>query len=287
MKLMMFSKWLGQYDVAEAGRLVAGLGFDGVDLTVRPRGHVPPENAAVALPEAVRALAGLGLATPLITTDITEAGAAHAAQIFDAAAASGVSELKLGYWRCPPGGRVQSLLDQAARKLDGIEKLAQRAGVRANIHTHSGPNLSALAPLVWWLIKDRDPRAVGAYVDPGHMVLEGGVSGWRMGLELLCGRITVAAVKDMSWESQPDAALGKARWGWVNAPLRDGIVPWPDVFACLREAGFDGWCSVHHEYWGRSPWREMDWAGRKAHALAELEYLRWSMGAGATAESAS
>ena len=36
-------------------------------------------------------------------------------------------------------------------------------------------------------------------------------------------------------------------------PLGRGMVPWPEVVACLRRAGFDGWISVHREYGAQTP----------------------------------
>jgi sugar phosphate isomerase/epimerase len=246
MKLMMFSKHLGELDVAAAGQVIADLGFEGVDLTVRPRGHVLPENARAELGQAVRTLGDLGLAVPLVTTGITAADDPYAADIFEEAARAGVANLKLGYWRYTGYGTIHDAIAGAARALDGIEALAQRTGVRAVIHNHSGDFVSAYAPVVWQLIADRDPAAVGAYVDPGHLVVEGGLGGWRIGLDLLRERVAVAAFKDYLWVR--DENVGGTRMARTAVPLGQGMVPWIEVIDCLRQAGFDGWISVHREY---------------------------------------
>ena len=44
MTFAMFSKMLGELPVAEVARRMKGLGFAGVDLTVRPGGHVEPRT---------------------------------------------------------------------------------------------------------------------------------------------------------------------------------------------------------------------------------------------------
>ena len=247
MKIMLFSKHLGELSVAEAGEVIADLGFDGVDLTVRPRGHVLPENASRELGGAIETLTGMGLAVPMITTGITSGDDPHATAIFEAAAQAGVSELKLGYWRYDGFGTIHAAIEGAARDLDGIEALAQRTGVRAVIHNHSGNFVSALAPVVWQLIADRDPAAVGAYADPGHLMVEGGLGGWRMALDLLGDRISVCAFKDYLWETEADEG-NKPHLVRVAKPLREGMVPWPEVVGYLRDAGFDGWISLHREY---------------------------------------
>jgi sugar phosphate isomerase/epimerase len=246
-KIMLFSKHLGELSVAEAGEVIAELGFEGVDLTVRPGGHVLPENAGRELGGAIRILTNMGLAVPMITTGITSADEPHATEIFEAAAEAGVSNLKLGYWRYEGFGTIRAAIDSAARDLDGIEALAQRTGVCAVIHNHSGDFLSALAPVVWQLIADRNPAAVGAYADPGHLMVEGGLGGWRMALDLLGDRIAVCAFKDYLWETQVGED-DKPRLVRAAKPLREGMVPWAEVVGYLRQAGFDGWISLHREY---------------------------------------
>jgi sugar phosphate isomerase/epimerase len=271
---MMFTKSLAPLSVPELGRAIADIGLDGVDLTVRPGGHVTPERADTNLPVAVAQLADCGLSVGLITSGITSAADPDARRVFEAAAASGVGELKLGYWMYTDYGTLAAAIDAAARQLDGLAALAERTGVRANIHIHSGPYLSALAPVVHRLLDGRDPRHVGAYVDPGHMMTEGGVTGWQMGLDLLAPWISLVAVKDKRWHPVDDNELGKPRWKTHNIPLDQGFVPWPDVFACLRRGGFDGWVSLHSEYQGPHSWRDLSTTEVLAQTAADFAYLR-------------
>ena len=52
----MFSKtlhWISDYQIL--ANTVAEMGFDGIDLTVRPEGHVLPEKVILDLPKAVQA----------------------------------------------------------------------------------------------------------------------------------------------------------------------------------------------------------------------------------------
>jgi sugar phosphate isomerase/epimerase len=137
--------------------------------------------------------------------------------------------------------------------------------------------MTAQAPVVWSLIKDRNPRAIGAYVDPGHMTIEGGRDGWRQGLDLLGDRIALVAIKDLTWDPVHDRALGKPRWISHIVPLRQGIVPWPQVLACLRRVGFDGWVSIHSEYQGWHSWRNLNVDALLEQTLDDLEYIRWAI----------
>src|SRR6516164_7802325 len=65
MQLIMFTKHLQEFSVAETARRVKALGFDGLDLTVRPGGHVVPERVGTDLPRAVADAQGEGLTIPL------------------------------------------------------------------------------------------------------------------------------------------------------------------------------------------------------------------------------
>src|SRR5512134_11841 len=68
--ICLFSKHLPMLDGRNLGRTVKGLGFDGVDLTVRPKGHVDPARVAQDLPAFVEAIRAEGAVVPMITTDL-------------------------------------------------------------------------------------------------------------------------------------------------------------------------------------------------------------------------
>jgi sugar phosphate isomerase/epimerase len=289
MQLMMFTKHLQPLPLPEAAEAMRNLGFDGADLTVRPGGYVDPTNVRSALPEAIRILKDHGLQVGLLTTAITSATDPTATMIFEAAAGAGVREIKLGYWRYDRFGTFVAAMDQAARDLDGIESLARKTGVRANLHTHSENFMTAYAPVDWHHIKDRDPRSVGAYVDPGHMTVEGGGDGWRIGLDLLGARISLVAIKDLDWAKTDcdDPAHGKPRWYTRIVPLAEGVVPWPSVFACLKQIGFDGWVSVHSEYQGAHSWRDLSTQEVIEQTRADLSHLRQAITQSANAPTSA
>jgi len=271
MKLLMFSKMLkdvGKLSVDEAGDRIAEMGFDGVDLTVRPGGHVLPEEVIGKLPEAVDTLESKGLTVPMITTGITDAGEKYAEDIFRTASQCGVKFLKLGYWRYEGFGKLKEQIESLRSRLKGIQDLSKRYGVTAAIHIHSGNYLSANPDVVWMLLQDYDPDYLGAYIDPGHMTVEGGLSGWRMGMDLLSQHIRMVAVKDFGWFQERDEKTGKKRWRPDLVPLGDGLVPWPQVFTHLREIKFDGPVSVHSEY------KNLDLEGLIQQTKKDLDYLK-------------
>src|SRR5262249_43998347 len=59
--LCLFSKPLPGMDWRRLAQAAKGVGFGGIDLTVRQGGHVLPERAAEGLPKAVAAIRDAGL----------------------------------------------------------------------------------------------------------------------------------------------------------------------------------------------------------------------------------
>src|SRR4051794_15897571 len=68
--LCIFSKHMAQFGHEELARKAKEIGFEGIDLTVRPKGHVEPERAAQDLPRAVEIIRSNGLTVPMITTGL-------------------------------------------------------------------------------------------------------------------------------------------------------------------------------------------------------------------------
>jgi len=277
MKLVMFSKHLAPLSIDEAVKAAGDIGFDGLDLTVRPGGHIEPSNARDALPEAVERVRGLGYDIPMITTGITDAAAPYSEDIFHAASEANVRDLKLGYWQYKGFGNVRRQVEEVKEALDGIAALAEQYEVRANVHIHSGDFIPHDGGILWHLLLGRDPEVIGAYVDPGHMAVEGGASGWKVGLDLLTPWINLVAIKDMAWAHSHDPALGKERWQTKMVPLTQGLVPWPEVFAYLRDVGFDNTISVHSEYQGSHSWRDLSLQELLAQTKEDFEYLQGAM----------
>src|SRR5436190_20302252 len=66
--LCFFSKHLQDLNYDQLGKALHDAGFGGVDLTVRPGGHVLPERVADDLPRAYEAIRARGIEVPMIST---------------------------------------------------------------------------------------------------------------------------------------------------------------------------------------------------------------------------
>ena len=274
MKICMFSKMVQSLSVREAAAAMKKIGFDGVDLTVREPGHVLPDKVKTDLPKAVDEIKGEGLEVGMLTTAITGADEPNAEDIFATAQAFGIDRLKLGYWKYEGFGGLLKQVDAVRRDLDGIEKLSEKFGVIPCIHIHSGDFMSANAAVVYLMLQGRDPKRMGAYIDPGHMTVEGGRSCWKMGIDILSDYIQITSVKDFGWFWKPENVCDKKAWKYMLVPLDMGIVQWPEVVACLRQINFDGVISLHSEYGGLSTEQLL------AQTDADFKYFKSVLAAG-------
>lgn len=242
--LCVFSKHMAQFQWDELGAKVKELGFDGIDLTVRPKGHVLPERVAEDLPRAVDAIRKHGLTVPMITTDLKDASNPAAKPTFEAMKKAGVPLYKVGYWVYKREPDVLATIAECKRKFQGLIALSSQYGLTAGLHNHSGTDVGCAIWDYREILAGSSEKDAGYYFDPGHAVIEGGLFNYRVSLDIVQPRLKMSAIKDFHWEKRE----GKWRTRWC--PLGEGMVPWPEFFAAYAKASFTGPLSLHQEYPG-------------------------------------
>lgn len=274
MTFVLFTDNLADLDVPAACRAAREAGFDGLDLTLRPGGHVRPEDAEAGLAEARRAADAAGATLPMVSTAIADADSPHAEAIFAAAAHYGARRLKLGYWDYRPFGTLARQIDECRARLERIIPLGRRYHVRPCVHCHSGRYVASGGPLLYLVLRDFDPADVGAYVDPMHMTIEGGRNVWELGLDLLAPWVALVGVKNFRWLPADRDAAGQRRWRWEYCPLADGMAPLPEFFAHLDRLKYDGIVSLHSEYKGESSFRRLTTPELLEQSAADLAFAK-------------
>ena len=273
MPIAVFTKSFQDRSIEQVCRIFRKLGVDGLDLTVRPGGHIHPKDAEELLPQAVLAAHHQNLRVLMLTTSITQADRA-AEKLLTAAAKEGITRVKLGYYRYPGFGQLRRRMDEVKRHLERIARMARPLGVLPCVHIHSGPYIPSHGTMLYELLRDFEPGELGAYVDTLHMALEGGGAGWRQGLDLLAPWIALVAVKNFRWETGRRDRHGQLRWHTRNCPLADGVSPIPDFVACLRQLGYRGIYSLHSEYKGSHSFRNLDTEGCIRQTAEDLKFFR-------------
>jgi sugar phosphate isomerase/epimerase len=246
MPLVCFSKHFQRLTVDDLVEKAAQLGFEGYDLCCRPGYAINPDNVRPALPKAVRQFRKAGLVVPIVTGsgDLLEPTDRTAEPILAAMHESDIALLKLGYFRIH--NATEDYWEKVAyirRQFEGWAKLGEKFGVKICYHTHSHPaHMGLNAAAVMHLVQGFDPRWIGVYLDPGHLLIDGEHP--DIAFNMVKRYLAIVALKDARKESNPIG--GGYRQTLCRAGL--GSVDWANVFENLRRVKFDGPLSVHAEY---------------------------------------
>ncbi|HEV2423826.1 MAG TPA: TIM barrel protein [Terriglobia bacterium] len=239
--LCLFSKPVPQLNWAELAQSAKRAGFGGIDLTVRPGGHVLPERVTTDLPQAVSAIRSAGLEVPMITTELHSADDPAAEPILTAVSKLSIPFLKPGYYHYK-FVNVLAELEDAGRKFQGLVKMAGEHGIQVGYHNHDG-YIGAPTWDMARVIEPLDSRWCGYYFDLSQATTEGGVGGWKIAANLVMPRLKMIAAKDFVWKQ-----AGQHRWEAENVPLGQGMAHWKEFVQTLAHSDFHGPITIHEEY---------------------------------------
>jgi len=254
--LCFFSKHLQDMNYDQVGKALRDAGFDGVDLTVRPKGHVLPERVAEDLPRAYEAIRSHALQVPMISTELLSASDPAARPTLQTAARLGIPYFKVGYYKWT--NDLDATLANVRSSLRGLVELAKEYGITAGLHNHVG----YVGQTVWEvqpIIASLDAKRLGYYYDFHHTVSQSTRNSWEVTLRLAAPRLKMVATKDFNWAKRDKG------WQTESCPLGRGAVDWARAFAHLGEIRFAGPLSIHQEYKAED---------RLAAAHADLQFVK-------------
>lgn len=240
--LYLFSKVLQFLDYTELADAAVALGFDGLDLTVRPGGHVDPENFERDLPAAVSAMKGAGLECELMTTKIVGTDKQRDYDLLALARSLGVKYYRLGGLKYDGVTPAAEMVERYKAQLAGLAEWNREIGITGMYQNHSGEG--AFGASIWDIflaVKDIDPDALGIQYDVRHAVTEGGRN-WADGYRLVKPYIRSLAFKDFIW------AEVDGKWKLISTPMGEGMVDFSRYFSMLKEADIKYPVSLHCEY---------------------------------------
>src|SRR5579871_6209619 len=221
--IVLFSKPLQSMPPKRLAEAAKQIGFTGIDLTVRPGGHVLPERVAEDLPKAYDAIHTAGLDVPMITTELLSVRDPAAEPTLATAARLKIPLAKPGYYKYRFSD-VRAELAEVAADFRPLAKLAQSKGVKMGFHNHTG-NVGGPVWDIGEILTGLDPAWAGYYFDPAHAVAEGGGAGWKVALGRVAPRIFMTSIKDFGGSARAaDGASSGFRsakaWSIGNIILR-------------------------------------------------------------------
>lgn len=241
LKVHVFSKHLHFLNYEDMADAAAQIGFDGVDLTVRPKGHVLPERVKDDLPKAVEAIKKAGLSHTMMTTAVEDAGSDVDRTLLETAAKLGIGFYRMNWMAYPKDKTIPEAIEQFQQTVKDLGQLNKKLGIVGCYQNHSGNLAGASLWELWDILQKADREHTGAQYDIRHAVVEGGLS-WKNGFRLIQPHIKTLAIKDFVWHKKDGG------YAVQNVPLGDGMVDFKTYFSLLKEYNINVPVSLHYEY---------------------------------------
>jgi sugar phosphate isomerase/epimerase len=237
----IFSKHLQFLDYKTTGEMAAEMGFSGVDLTVRPKGHVLPESVKIDLPKAVSEIKFAGSNCEMITTSIESVNNTLDVDIIKTAAKSGVKYYRTHWFKYLEDQTMEDSLKLYMQRIKELSDLNKEHNIIGYYQNHAGTKVGASFWEIKKILEAADLNYFGTQYDIRHALAEGGHS-WENGLKLLQSNIKGIVLKDFKW--------GKVNGKWkpINVPVGEGMVDFKTYFKLLKKYKLKPPVSLHLEY---------------------------------------
>ncbi|HLR31863.1 MAG TPA: TIM barrel protein [Fodinibius sp.] len=241
--ISIFSKHLQWLDYGEMAKVAADIGFDGVDLTVRPGGHVLPEHVERDLPAAVKAVRDEGLEVYMITTTIGDPDEEYAESILKTASQLGIGHYRTDWFSYDDSISVPENLEHFSSKLQRLAAMNSEYDIQGDYQNHAGTSFGSPIWDLWIVLNELDTQWIGCQYDIRHATVEG-ANTWQNGLGAIHPHIGTLDIKDFQWVQSEDG------WREQNVPLGEGMVNFQQYLKLLQkyQVQVQVPISLHYEY---------------------------------------
>jgi sugar phosphate isomerase/epimerase len=236
----VFVKPWKSLSLAELALHVRRLGFDAVELPVRPGFPCQPETIEEDLPRAVEILSHQGVSILSVTADLP----LDDERLYAACARAAIPMNRVmfrlgdkGYWEAE---------DAARRQLDAALPLCERYNVQIGVQNHVGRFVPVHEMGLHRLVRDYDSRYIGIIWDAAHNALAGMEP--EPALDVVASHLCMVNFKNAFWQRTkgPEAAVAEWKVYWTGG--RQGLASWPRVVSKLKRMSYAGPLCLTAEY---------------------------------------
>jgi sugar phosphate isomerase/epimerase len=232
----VFTKPWQTLPLPQLGEVVSGLGFDGIELPVRPGYQVEPENVH-DLPRAARQLAEFGVGIFSVAGPTDEATIAACAE-------AGVPIIRV-MARIMAGENYLEAEKRLQREYDVLVPLLAKYGVKLGVQNHCGQFVASAVGLRR-LLQKYDPAHIAIVWDAAHEALEG--SEPDLALDVVWSHLCMVNLKNAFWQRTNGPEAERAQWRVYWTSGRQGLASWPWVVEELKARGYAGAVCLTAEY---------------------------------------
>ncbi|MDI6618084.1 MAG: sugar phosphate isomerase/epimerase family protein [Clostridiales bacterium] len=232
----VFTKPWTTQSLDELGNMLSKMGFNGVEFCLRKGYQIEPESAKEGLKKLVSVMKKYGIA-------VTSIGSSTDENIFEACAEAGVPiirtlapiDLKKGY---------NAAVEEVKRRIDKVVPLCEKYNVKLGIQHHYGPMISNSMEL-YQLLKDYDPKYIGAIWDSAQSVLAG--EEVEQGLDIIWPYLCLVNLKNVFY-LRTNGPESEAKWHRYFTTGKQGLASWPRIAGYLKKRQYKGAVILTHEY---------------------------------------
>jgi sugar phosphate isomerase/epimerase len=247
-KFSVFTASTPDWTPAEAAKILAAQGWDGVEWRITDQDDADPPgfwagNRATwpltgleeSLPEIARTTRDAGLEFSALGAYVRVDEPEQVERVLAATATLGARRARL---RMPALGedRYPALFAHTRSSLERAVPRAAEHDVRILVELHHRTPIASASSAVR-LVDGLDPARVGIIHDVGNLVYEG-FEDYLAGLEMLGPYLAHVHVKNVAWHR------GDRGWHADWATLRDGQADLVAYFEALSTVGYDGWVAL-------------------------------------------
>jgi len=245
-KFNVFSKTLHWMPVPEMVNRVAVMGFDGIDLTVRPNGHVLPERVEEELPRAMEVAKKAGISISSIITSINNADDPLTEKILKTASSLGIGHYRMDWLYYDDAKSIEQNLILIQSVMSKLALLNEKYKIRGEYQNHSGKYSpqSYFGSSIWDLysvLNKINSPWLGSQFDIMHAMVEGAYS-WETDFKLMNLYIYSIAVKDYFWKKE------HGKWTPEVVPIGEGMVDFSKYLDLIKQFKIKCPISIHYEY---------------------------------------
>ncbi len=271
-----FTKCLQFLNFDQIAEVLARLGFDGADITLRPGGQIEPENTKSELPKAVKTMEKAGVGIPMMVTAIVDADNKQSVETLKIAAGLGIKYYRMGWLGYDFSKSIQQNLDIYKPQFEKLAQLNEKLGIHGGYQNHSGLHVGAPVWDLYDLLKDVDPKYLGVQYDIRHATTEGGYS-WLLGMKRVEPWIRTICIKDFVWGKNE-----KGEWKHENVMLGEGMVKFDEFLKEYATLNIEAPISMHFEYdlgGAENGKKEITMEPEKIYSMmkTDLDWLRKSL----------
>jgi len=221
----------------QLGRFVHDLGFDGIELPVRPTFQVEPERVALDLPVVAGQLADCGVRIFSVAAPADEPTIAVCGEL-------GIPFIRVMV-DIPEGQTYMKAVADTQREYDRLLPLLDKHGVALGVQNHCGRYVPHAMGL-WHCIANYDPKHVAAVWDAAHEAIGGAQP--EFAIDMVWSHLRMVNLKNAYWRRSSGPEAEDVQWTsyWTNG--RQGMASWPKIAQELKRRDWRGIVCLTAEY---------------------------------------